>query len=929
MMRFSSAVAICVSCLSFWLPVQCGAHGQQARDRAAAVVKSHRPADVSNAVPQLAFNRFTLSNGLTVIHLEDHSNHIVNVQVWYRVGSRNEPKGRSGFAHLFEHLMFNGSEHADDDWFKEMLKVGASEVNGNTTEDRTKYFQTVPRGALDRTLWLESDRMGYLTQAIDQAKLNEQRKVVENEKRQAANGAFAAVPDHIRAAMLTPEHPYGHSVIGSMDDLEAASLDDVKQWFRDWYGPNNAILVLAGDLTLEEAKEKSSFYFGGIPAGAPVSQPTAWIQKLGTDQREIIQGPAAARQFVRVWNVPGFGNPDVESLNAVAFALAGDRNARLTRRLAFEQNLATEVSVTNTPSGISGQFTISVTLRPDADAAQAEAIIEDELQKLIAAGPTRDELRRGRMKRTRAVADLMESLSAKANLLASGELFKGDPGDWRKSLIRADNMTPDVAAAAAKKWLAAGSYTLKIEPFPQFVAHTDAVDRSTPPMVTAPANEVFPRTTVSRLSSGIEVYVVERHDVPKVTMSMNVRVGIDPDFASRKLGTTGLGLTLISDGTAQRTGVQTTDLLDRLGGNLSFGGDDENATIQATAISGSLDRVLDVWADTIRNPAFRAADLEREKAKKRDRLINSQRNPKNLADTILSQAVWGQGHPYGRWASPETVATVNREDIVAWHKRWFGPNNARIVIVGDTTAAEILPKIEKAFAGWAAAPGHPAEVAPAPRPNTPIVYLVDRPGSVQSIVLAGTAWSPYNVKTDHAEYFFDAIFGGAFTARVNMDLRESKGWSYGVFTEFSEPLGPRLYDIYAPVQTDATKDTIVELKRQIAEITGGKPPTQTELDSVREGALLLQVGRWSMTESIVSDIESIVRRQRSLDELNHISDSLRAVTVDQVTAAGKHLFPDDHQIWVVVGDLSKIEADIRSLNLGEVRVVDANFNRIR
>ncbi|MGN6690406.1 MAG: M16 family metallopeptidase, partial [Sphingopyxis sp.] len=283
------------------------------------------------AVPELPYTRFTLPNGLTVIHHEDRRLPTVTVQLWYKVGSKNEPYGRSGFAHLFEHLMFNGSEHFNDDWFKATQKLGATNLNGTTGLDFTNYYQTVPKGALDAILWLESDRMGYLLGTLDQAKLDEQRKVVQNEKRQNENRPMAAVPYRIMAGLLPPNHPYGHSTIGSMEDLRAASLDDVKRWFRDWYGPNNAVLVLAGDIGLDEAKDKAARYFGEIAPGRPTVQPSAWVEKLASDRREVMQDAVPAPRLFRAWNVPGSMTYDSDALDVIAFALAGDRNARLTR----------------------------------------------------------------------------------------------------------------------------------------------------------------------------------------------------------------------------------------------------------------------------------------------------------------------------------------------------------------------------------------------------------------------------------------------------------------------------------------------------------------------------------------------------------------------------------------------------------------------
>jgi len=880
-------------------------------------------------VPRIAYTRFTLPNGLRVIHLEDKRTPTVTVQLWYGVGSKNEPLGRSGFAHLFEHLMFNGSEHFNDDWFKATQKLGATNLNGTTNTDRTNYYQTVPKGALDSILWLESDRMGYLLKAIDQAKLDEQRRVVQNEKRQRENAPMASVPDRIMAATYSPNHPYGHSVIGSMADLDAASLDDVKQWFRDWYGPNNAVLVLAGDLTLAEARTKAARYFGELPGGAPVAQPRAWVQKLGGDQRETMQDRVPSPVLIRVWNVPGLGDADGERLDAIAAALAGDRNARLNRRLIYAEGLATAVGASNGQSALAGQFSVSVTLKPGADLKRVEAILGEELARLLAEGPTAAELEKGRIRQARALVDLMDSVSGRASILAQGELYEGDPDAWRASAMRANAVTPAAAAAAARKWLSGGSYTLVVEPFPVLTAATAKADRTAMPEPGAVADPAFPRFERFRLSNGIEVWLSERHEAPKVTMQMVVQTGADPDYLARTPGTGALAVALLDEGTERRTGLEIADQLDRVGGSLGVGGGGEETVIGASALSARLDPVIDIWADVIRNPAFRAEDFAREQTRQVQGARQAQRTPEGLSGAAVARALWGPQHPYGRMATPETVAAIGRADVDAFHRRWFGPNHARIVVVGDTTSAEIRPKLEAAFADWAPAPGVPMAVPAVERPAAPLVLLIDSPGAPQSLIRAASVAAAFDPAREDSDDLFNAILGGGFTSRLNMNLREAKGWSYGVRSGVQGGIGPRAFQISAPVQTNRTRDAILELKRELREIAGDRPVGADELEIVRRERMLQLTGAWGSGSAVVGALDTLARYRLPEDYFVRASANLRSVTLDQVRAAGARLLPDDRLVWVIVGDLSKIEDEVRSLGLGEVRVLDAEGKRLR
>ncbi len=895
-----------------------------APEQAAAAPRDPTVAKIAGMNYDIPFTKYTLANGLTLVVNEDHKTPTVTIHIVYHVGSKNEPKGRSGFAHLFEHLMFNGSQHFNDDFFKATQQIGATNQNGSTNTDRTNYFQTVPTDALDSILWLESDRMGFLLGAVDQKRLDEQRGVVQNEKRQGENQPYGQVFNHIVDATYPDDHPYGHTVIGSMEDLNAAKMADVQDWFKTWYGPSNAIVVISGDITPEAAKTKVEKFFGEIPPGPPPSQPKSWVPALAENQREILYDRVAQPRIYKTWNVPELGNPEGELLDNVAAALGGDRNARLTRRLVFDEQLATSVNVGNPQSEIAGQFRIVVTAKPDADLKKIEAIMDEEVNRLIANGPTQAEIDKNIVQTVSGAIAGLESTSSKAGQLAQWEMIDGDPNGWKTSLERLEKSTPASVQAAARKWLTRGSYTLTVLPFGSPKAFSAPVDRAKMPQPGSVADAIFPSYQTATLSNGMKIYLVERHDVPQINVSMQINTGYPADTSKLKDGLSGLTAGLLDEGTTTRSALQIADEVDKLGAYLGTGGGGEESSVEFTALTPTVDQVMAIWADVLRNPTFKEGDFKRVQAQTLQGLNQQLRDPNAIAQRVMAKALWGDNHPYGHLLSPEEISSLTPADTAAFHKGWYGPNNATLFVVGDTTLAEITPKLEAALKGWSNAPNSRADVPLGVRSTKPVVYLVDRPDSAQSIILVGSTQPARDIALDTRTSAFNALFGGNFTSRVNMNLREEKGWSYGARSGLSGGRGPRNFIVTAPVQTDATKGALVELRKELTNVVGSKPPTAAELETVRTNTLLGMASRWETADAVLGTLGDIDTFKLPADYWAKYADSYRSVTPAQVEATAKAIIPNQNHVWVIVGDRAKIENGIRELNIGELHIVDAN-----
>ncbi len=428
----------------------------------------------------------------------------------------------------------------------------------------------------------------------------------------------------------------------------------------------------------------------------------------------------------------------------------------------------------------------------------------------------------------------------------------------------------------------------------------------------------------------MKILLAERHDTPVVSINLSIDTGFPSDYLSTKPGVGGLSVSLMDEGTTSRTALQIAEELDRLGASLFVGGGGEGSGVQMTALTPTLDRVLAIWADVVRNPAFTEADFKRLQAQQVQGLRQQLRDPNSIAGRVTNRTLWGASHPYGRLTTPEDVEKLTREDVAAFHKRWFGPNNATLIVVGDTTMAEITPKLEAALRGWANAPGKPEVVPAGTRPTKPVVYLVDRPGSVQSIIQVSSVQAPRNVAEDTRFAAFNAGFGGNFDSRINMNLREDKGWSYGARSTVSpgSGRGPRTFSINAPVQTDQTKGAMAEIRKELTDIVGKRQYSAAELDKVRTNTILGMASRWETNDAVLGSLTDMDTYNLPADYWDKYADTYRTVTPAEVQAVAKRLVPDQNHVWVVVGDRAKIEKGIRELNIGEIVVVDANGNPV-
>ena len=898
---------------------------------AALAISTPLAAQTSIDIP---YQRFALPNGLTVVVHEDHKAPIVAVNVWYHVGSKNERPGRTGFAHLFEHLMFNGTEHYDKEFQEPLERVGATELNGTTNEDRTNYFVNVPTSALDLALWLESDRMGHLVGAISQAKLDEQRGVVQNEKRQDENEPYGKVWDFLTPKLYPPNHPYSWTVIGSMEDLDAAKLDDVKGWFQTYYGPANAVLTLAGDIDLATAKDKVAKYFGDIPSGPPVARQEEWIARRTGHQRGEMQDRVPQARIYKVWNVPAWGSPEGDYLTLAASVLSTGKSSRLFKRLVFDEQIATDVDASVELREIGGLFVIEAGVRPGTDPAKVERAMDEQLAKFLAAGPTPVELARAKtLVRAGFIrgVERIGGFGGKSDVLAKGQVFAGRPDYYKVRLSRMAGASAAQVRGAAARWLSDGDYTLRVDPFPEYATATNGADRSKLPEVGAPTEAKFPALERDTLSNGLTIVLARRTSIPQVELDLL----LDAGFASDQFalpGTASLAMSMLDEGTATRSALQISDRLADLGATLGTASRLDVSSVSMQALTAQLDPSLELYADVILHPAFRQADLERLRKQRIAQIQREKADPVGMALRVFPRVVFGEGHAYANpWTGTGTEASaakITRADIVKFHQTWFKPNHATLIVTGATTLAEIRPKLERLFAGWKPGDVPHKNIAPVASPAATSVYLLDRPGSLQTVLIAGDIAPPKANPDEPAIETMGAVLGSDFGCRINMNLREDKHWSYGAFSFIRDARGPRPFIAYAPVQTDKTKESIVELEKELRGILGERPITADELKRAQASLTLTLPGSWETMGAVAGSIGDIVAFGLDDRYFDTYAERVRAQNASTVTAAAAKVVQPDHMVWVVVGDRARIESSIKELNLGEIHLVDADGNPV-
>ena len=912
----------------------------------------------------LKYEKFQLSNGLTVVVHEDHKAPVVAVSIWYHIGSADEPKGKTGFAHLFEHLMFSGSEHHKGSYLEAFEPIGATGLNGTTWFDRTNYFETVPTTALDMALWMESDRMGHLLGAIGQRELDTQRGVVQNEKRQRENRPYGRVDQNILSNTYPGNHPYQHDTIGSMADLNAASLDDVKAWFRSNYGAANTTLVLSGDITPAVARAKAMKYFGDIAPGAPVAHQRPWITPLDHRVDGVQHDHVAQTRIYRTWVVPQAGSNDELNIDLATTVLGGGKSSRLYQRLVYRDKLADDVSVGLSPFALASQAQIQIDVKQGTDPAKVDAAVDEELKRFLASGPSRDELMRAQVAYRGEFVRGLESVGQQAAVLAEGQVYRDDPGAFRKDLATVAAATVESVRKAADTWLSKGDYHLTVlpagkdfdpdveeakvvalpsaagrpaavpPPAREYTVAESQVDRSTGvPAISRFPTVQFPPLQRARLKNGIEVVLAERHAIPVTHVELMFDGGFAADLG-RRAGTASYTFNLLKESTKTLDSTEMAIRRERLGADTEASCDVDVCIASLDALNEQLAPSLALFADMVRNPAFKIADIDRLREQRLADIAQRQTNPASVALRVLPPLLYGKDNAYGSpldgLGNIADVKATTTSDLTTFARDYIRPDNLKILVAGDTTLATILPQLNAAFGDWQApaTPRAQAKLAPVAMQARPRLFFVDRPDAPQSLIVAGLL-----VPSAKAEEYLplrmanDAL-GGSFSSRLNMNLREDKHWAYGASTFMSDTKGQGPMLFFAPVQTDKTAPSVAEMLKEARAIVSDKPLTETEIANIRDKRIRALPGAYQSSDAVLGVMTKIVKFGWPDDYVTTLNARIQGVTPAIAETALKSVVQTNAMTWVVIGDLRKIEDSVRALGIGDVEVIHADGHAV-
>ncbi len=884
-------------------------------------------------VPRITFDKFTLANGLDVILHEDNKLPVVHVNLWYHVGSKNEKPGKTGFAHLFEHMMFEGSKNLKGEYVSLMEKAGANifqgGVNGTTDFDRTNYFETVPSGSLELVLWAESDRMGFLLDALTQENLDNQRDVVKNERRQSMdNMPYGRAVEMLFENLFPKGHPYSWHIIGSMEDLSRASRDDVKEFFRTYYVPNNCSLVIAGDFDQDEARRLAEKYFGPIPPGPPLARPERFVVRLESNRRLVVKDRVPQERLYLAWPAVPFFEAGDAALDLLSNILSEGKNSRLYKRLVYDEQVASEVSAFNYSLEIAGLLGVVATARPGVPLAKVESLVQEEITRFAKEGPTDDELARVKAKREFDFISGFERIGGfggKADRLAMYNTYLGAPDFIREDYERYQQLGGEDLRSAAERYLLEPHLALSFMPESASVSNVSEPDRSQRPGLKPSPTFSPPAVSSGQLENGLTLRVVERREIPKLSVGLLVKVGAIAD-PIEKAGLASMTAEMLDEGTATRSALQLDAELERMGSFLSTGASREWSLLSLGTLQHHLSRSLELMSDVILHPSFPDQELERLRKQVLDGILQDKANPNAIAARVVRKVLFGAHHPYG-WSvggEEESIKRLERQELEDFYRAHYAPSNACLVMVGDIDMDGAREEAEKALAEWKGRPCTDSTVEPVECSGAR-VYLADRPGAAQSELRLALLAPERSTPEYYALQVLNNVLGGGFSSRLNLNLREKKGYSYGAFSAIRFGRFQSLFLGIAPVETRVTKESIEEMLSEFEAIASwARPVTDEELETSKSTLMRGYAQRFETLGQVAGEVAELEGFGLPLEQIADYPARIDDVTLDQIrSAAGKYL-KIDHLVLVVVGDAAKVEDGVRSLGLGEPIRVDAD-----
>lgn len=893
------------------------------------------------------YGKTVLPNGLEVILVEDHRLPIVAVNIWYHVGPANEAPGLTGFAHLFEHMMFAATRHVPRGMADSLLEgAGATDSNGSTDFDRTNYYDTVPSNQLELALWIHADRMGYLLDVLDQAALSNQQDVVRNERRQnIEDRPYGIVEEALYHTLFPKDHPYYADVMGSHADIQGARLADVREFFRRYYGPNNASIVIAGDIDKARTLALVRKYFGSFKRSEPVARRTVVTPPITSERRVQVADRIELPRVFMGWLTPPAYHPGDAELDVLAQILAGGKSSRLYKTLVYDRQIAQEVNASQNSYGIASTFVVDVTARPGQPLRDIEAVVDGELAALRDNGPSEREVERARnMIETRLLAQIQKlGNDGLANLVNRYNQYTGDPGYLQKDLERVGRVSAADVQRAARQYLqrnaravvegVPGQQTLPPEvptppPSKQKAQAVAGINRDEAWRYKAPKAGPAPRFTLPRadsfqLANGLTVIHYYNPALPLVAARLVVRSGTDAN-PSDTPGLADFTATTLDEGTATRSALQIADDIAQLGAVLGSGSSADDSSVSLFSLKSNFAQGFAIMADVALHPAFPNAEVERQRASRLAELAQQRDDPELVAAVAAVGALYGADNPYGygRLGTEPAIRTVTRDDLLTFWRRHYVPANAALVVAGDITRDELRTLAESQLRGWSGAT-HSDKGPGAPDTTLARMVIVDKPGAAQTALRVTSIGAARTTPDFPALEVMNAALGGLFSSRINNNLREQKGYSYGMFSQFRYDRTPGPFAVAGSVRGDVTGASVTEILKEVERMRA-QPMREQELAGARNSQILSLPVQFETDEAISASLAELFVFGLPADYYQQLPARYAAVTAQQAQDVARKYLAPEKMIVVAVGDRARIQPQLDALKLGKTELRDTD-----
>ncbi|MEL4177605.1 M16 family metallopeptidase [Roseateles sp. PN1] len=903
--------------------------------------------------------KIRLANGFEVILVEDHRLPLVAFNLWVHAGPRNEAPGQTGFAHLFEHLLFAGTKHIPRGAADQIVEaIGGTDANGSTNFDRTNYFFTLPANQLETGLWLKADMLGYMLDKVDAVALANQQDVVRNERRQSVeNRPYGIVEEAVYQALFPEGHPYRATVIGSHADIQSIKLDDVKAFSRTYYRPNNATLVLAGDFNPAEAKKLVQKYFGTLKAGAPVPEAKAAQPVISAERRVRVTDRVELPRLNLAWHTPAMFQAGDADLDVASHILGGGKASRLHKKLVYEGQLAQTVQVAQESLSLGSVFGIEVVARAGKSLDEIEGLVDTELAALAKTPPSEAELQRALASIETQLLSRVEKVGSLADLMNHYNQMAGDPDFVGKDLARYRAVTPASVQAAVAKYLAKNSRVV-VQAMPG--EKVLAAEVATPPMPTgkqpalskaelAQLNAAepwrmkqpkagkalalsLPEGKRFTLPNGLAVVHVAKPGLPLVSASLVLRAGQLSNPAEQP-GLASFTAAMLQEGTTTRSAGDVADEIANLGAVLTTTSGSESTSLELSSLKSKFKQGLTLLADLALNPAFSEAEIQRKQAERLGALAQQREQAPAVAGMLAAQAVYGAGHPLAANALGDDAAirATNAAALRQFWRQQYRPDQAALVIAGDVSEAEVRSLAQSLFGAWqgdASVAASKPQALPPVRSSAARVILVDKPAAPQTALAVVQAGPRAADPAAAAIKVMNTALGGSFTSRINHELREVKGYTYGIYSNFSMGREVGMFGIRGSVRTDVTgaalKDMFAEIKSMRA-----KPMSTEELSRARNAQLLSLPGMLDTNRVVAATFAGFWSLGLPDSYVANLPAQFAAVTSASAYQAVKTHVDDAKLIVVAVGDRAKVLPQLQSWGRQPLELRDASGQLIK